>query len=315
MSCCGSTDRIGQTAETEKTAAMPADVAAIADPTPPPRSRFEGGRSHTGTRNPALPQDGEGILREHRLKPFEAEQVLVTNARFAAFVKATGHVTVAERFGWGMVFRGLLDDPNSVAPGGGGTPWWGAVDGACWFAPEGPASSVAKRADHPVTHIAWEDARAFAAWAGGRLPLKAEWEHAARGGLADPRFPWGDREPDDTDFLPCNIFQGRFPGHNSRADGWEGTSPVTAFAPNGAGMHDMAGNVWEWTAEPFRIRSAAAGARARNDHARARGEKLMKGGSFLCHISYCYRYRIAARLAVVADSGGCNAGFRLFHDI
>ena len=140
MSCCGSTDRIGQIAGTEKTTAMPADVAAIADPTPPSRSRFMGGRSHTGTRNPALPQDGEGILREHRLKPFEAEQVLVTNARFAAFVKATGHVTVAERFGWGMVFRGLLDDPNSVAPGGG-TPWWGAVDGACWFAPEGPARS------------------------------------------------------------------------------------------------------------------------------------------------------------------------------
>ena len=152
MSCCGSTDRIGQIAGTEKTTAMPADVAAIADPTPPSRSRFMGGRSHTGTRNPALPQDGEGILREHRLKPFEAEQVLVTNARFAAFVKATGHVTVAERFGWGMVFRGLLDDPNSVAPGGGGTPWWGAVDGACWFAPEGPASSAGPSAFWALRH-------------------------------------------------------------------------------------------------------------------------------------------------------------------
>ena len=214
-----------------------------------------------------------------------------------------------------MVFRCLLDDPDAVPPGGGGTPWWGVVEGAAWFAPEGPASSIEDRPDHPVTHVAWDDAVAFAKWAGGRLPTEAEWEHAARGGLSgDPRFPWGEREPDDTGFLPANIFQGRFPEANTCADGWRGTSPVGSFAPNGAGLYDMAGNVWEWTAEPFLIRSASRAAKARNDHARRLGERLMKGGSFLCHISYCYRYRIAARLAVSADSGGCNSGLRVFYD-
>ena len=173
---------------------------------------------------------------------------------------------------------------------------------------------MSKRADHPVTHIAWEDAQAFAQWAGGRLPTEAEWEHAARGGLEDPRFPWGDEEPNDRDFFPCNIFQGQFPSQNTCAEGWRGTSPVTAFKPNGAGLHNMAGNVWERTAEPFHIRSAGRTAKIRNQHARQNNEKLMKGGCFLCHISYCYRYRIAARLATEADSGGCSAGMRVFYD-
>ena len=313
MACCGSATR-GGTATLSRRAVSSA-VVQIADARAPEPVRFAGGHSHTGTRKPALPQDGEGIVREHRLKPFAVDPVPVTNARFAAFVASTGYVTVAEKFGWGLVFRGLLDDPASVPPGGGGTPWWGMVEGAAWFAPEGPTSSVEDRADHPVTHIAWDDAVAFAKWAGGRLPTEAEWEHAARGGLeGDPRFPWGEREPDDTDFLPANIFQGRFPETNSRADGFAGTSPVGHFEPNGAGLYDMAGNVWEWTAEPFRIRSAGRAAIARNEHARKANERLMKGGSFLCHISYCYRYRIAARLAVAADSGGCNSGLRVFYD-
>jgi formylglycine-generating enzyme required for sulfatase activity len=292
---------------------LPAAVATLADARPPARIGFAGGASHTGTRRPALPQDGEGILRRHRLKPFQADAVPVTNARFAAFVAATGHVTVAERFGWGTVFRGLLD-PAPPPAGIGAQGAWCAVEGAAWFAPLGPGSSVAALPDHPVTHIAWDDARAFAAWAGGRLPSEAEWEHAARGGLEDPRFPWGDREPDDRAFLPANIFQGRFPDLDTGADGFRGTSPVAHYPANGAGLHDMAGNVWEWTAEPFLIRSPGRAAQERNRQARRNGERLMKGGSFLCHVSYCYRYRIAARLAVAADSGGCNAGLRVFYD-
>jgi formylglycine-generating enzyme required for sulfatase activity len=114
--------------------------------------------------------------------------------------------------------------------------------------------------------------------------------------------------------MPCNIWQGRFPEENTLADGWIGTSPVKAFPPNGAGLFDMAGNVWEWTVEPFRIRSASRFATQRNEASRTLGQKLMKGGSFLCHISYCYRYRIAARLALVADSGACNSGLRVFYD-
>ena len=313
MSCCGAMDR--SDIHREPQAGPSVAAVGIADARAPARVEFAGGRCHTGTRNPVLPQDGEGVVRQHRLKPFAVEATPVTNARFAAFVAATGYVTVAERFGWGMVFRGLFDDPNSVPPGGGATPWWGVVDGACWHAPEGPSSSVDGRADHPVTHVAWEDARAFAAWAGGRLPSEAEWEHAARGGLqGDPRFPWGEREPDDSNFLPANIFQGRFPELNTAADGWRGTSPVGSFAPNDAGLYDMAGNVWEWTGEPFQIRSASRNATLRNEHARQRDEKLMKGGSFLCHISYCYRYRIAARSGVAADSGTSNTGFRVFYD-
>lgn len=289
---------------------------AFADATPPPRIAFAGGDSHSGTLRPELPQDGEGLVRQHRLRPFAVDSVPVTNARFAAFVAATGHVTESERFGWGPVFRHLLPDPAVVPPSDTRVPWWVRLDGACWHAPEGPGSTVADRADHPVTHISWADATAFAAWAGGRLPTEAEWEHAARGGLAgDPRFPWGEQEPDDVTFLPANIWQGRFPDLNSRADGWLGTSPVGAFPANGAGLHDMMGNVWEWTADPFLIRSLSREARLRNHHARRENQKVMKGGSFLCHRSYCYRYRIAARSGTAADSGTSNTGFRVFYDL
>jgi len=295
---------------------VPAAAAEIADARPPLRIGFPGGRSHTGTPNPVIAEDGEGIVRRHRLEPFAVDAELVTNARFAAFVTATKYVTEAERFGWGLVFRELLPDPNAVPSPGGAPPWWVVVDGAAWHAPEGPSSNITDRADHPATHMSWSDARAFAAWAGGRLPSEAEWECAARGGLADdPRFPWGDREPNDTEFMPCNIWQGHFPELNTRADGWLGTSPVGTFPANRAGLFDMAGNVWEWTSEPFVIRSAGRAAVARNEESRSQNRKVMKGGSFLCHISYCYRYRIAARHATAADSGSSNTGFRVFYDV
>ena len=145
----------------------------------------------------------------------------------------------------------------------------------------GPGSDLAGRENHPVVQISWNDARAFAAWCGGRLPTEAEWEFAARGGLADPRFPWGDEEPDELDQV--QHLARNFPNSNTIADGFLGTSPVTAFAANGAGLYGMAGNVWEWTADPFRIRSLTEQARLRNEHAARTGDKLVKGGSFLCH--------------------------------
>ncbi len=314
VTCCGA-EIPGDRVAGEPVAPVPASVLAIADPAPPARAAFAGGRSHVGTDRPMIPQDGEGPRRPVTLAPFAVDTVPVTNARFAAFVAATGYATEAERFGWAPVFRPLLPDAGAVAPSASRTPWWVRCDGAAWFAPEGPGSDVAGRADHPAVHLAWEDARAFAAWAGGRLPSEAEWEHAARGGLSDPKFPWGDRDPDDIGYFPCNIWQGRFPDANTRADGWMSTSPVGCFPANGAGLHDMSGNVWEWTAEPFRLRSLRREAKARNAHSRATGEKVMKGGSFLCHVSYCYRYRIAARSAVAADSGGSNAGMRVFYDV
>nr|WP_280157153.1 formylglycine-generating enzyme family protein [Wenxinia saemankumensis] len=274
---------------------------------------FDAGRSHVGTDAPVIGPDGEGPRRSVELSPFAIDAVPVTNARFAAFVAETGFVTVAERYRWAPVFRDLIPARRRPAPSNSSTPWWVACEGAAWFAPEGPGSDLAGRADHPAVNVAWEDARAFAAWAGGRLPSEAEWEHAARGGAPDPRFPWGDREPDDTAFLPANIWQGRFPDLNTLADGWAGPSPVGRYPPNPAGLFDMAGNVWEWTADPFRVRSRNAVAQARNAQSRNRREKVMKGGSSLCHASYCYRYRIAARFGTPAESGASNTGVRVLY--
>jgi formylglycine-generating enzyme required for sulfatase activity len=273
-----------------------------------------GGRSHVGTDTPLLRADGEGPARPVRLAPFGIEAVAVSNARFAAFVAATGYRTEAERIGWSFVFRGFL--PREAArrlPPSVDAPWWAGVEGACWSAPEGPGSSTEGRARHPVVHVSHADALAFAGWAGGRLPSEAEWEHAARGGGAGP-YPWGAAEPDDTGFLPCNIWQGRFPEHNLVRDGHAGTAPVDSFAPNGLGLFNMAGNVWEWCADPFRIRSAGRQAQARNAAAQAQRQRVIKGGSYLCHRSYCHRYRIAARLGMPPDSATGHLGFRLAHD-
>lgn len=265
-----------------------------------------------GTDHPAIPQDGEGPMRSVMLKPFGMGTTTVTNAQFAAFVEMTGYVTDAERFGWSPVFNALLDvSPKPVS--NSATPWWVVVDGACWRTPEGPGSSVKDRMDHPVVQVSWRDAQTYARWSGGRLPIEAEWEYAARGGLADPRFPWGDDEPDDEN-IHANIWQGQFPHNNTQADGYLGTSPADAFAPNGAGLFGMAGNVWEWTADAFKVRSLSRQAKSRNRQATETGEKVAKGGSFLCHISYCYRYRIAARMALTEESCASNVGFRVAYD-
>ena len=161
-------------------------------------------------------------------------------------------------------------------------------------------------------HVTWNDATAFAAWVGGRLPTETEWEHAARGGLGDVRFPWGSEEPDDTSVFPCNIWQGAFPHHNRMGDGFLGTAPARSFAPNGFGLYNMVGNVWEWTSQPFRVSSVRS--RVKRLHAAKSGYKLAKGGSFLCHASYCYRYRIAARIGLSPDSSLSHQGFRLVYD-
>ncbi|HTV67663.1 MAG TPA: formylglycine-generating enzyme family protein [Rhizobiaceae bacterium] len=283
---------------------------------PPRRINFQATRSFVGTDEPIIARDGEGPRRPVKLRRFALETTTVTNARFTTFVAATGYVTEAERFGWSTVFRGLLPPGSADAalPAEGDLRWWTKIDGACWSSPEGSGSSIAERMDHPAVHLSWADARAFATWCGGRLPTEAEWEHAARGGLTDPRFPWGDEEPTDGRVF-CNIWQGEFPRSNSLADGYLGTSPVDRFAPNGDGLYGMAGNVWEWTQDAFRVRSASQDAKARNKTARETSEKVLKGGSFLCHRSYCYRYRIAARSAMTSDSSTSNAGFRVAYDL
>ena len=272
-----------------------------------------GGRSLLGTNRPILTADGEGPLRTTRVKPFRIEPTAVTNARFEAFVSATGYETDAERLGCSFVFQNFLPAAERDKPRVAAAPWWCEVQGACWRDPFGPGSADRREPDHPVVHISWHDARAFASWAGGRLPSEAEWEHAARGGLGDVRFPWGDEEPDDTGTFPCNIWQGAFPEKDLALDGYAGLAPAQSFAPNGYGLFNMVGNTWEWTSEPFKVRSLKKSARVA--HAGTRGYKLVKGGSFLCHASYCYRYRIAARSGTSPDSSTSHTGLRLVYDI
>lgn len=306
-SCCapsrpGST---GTAPSPEHPAAGPAQAG--------PRVEVPGGRALVGTARPVILPDCESPPRRVRVKPFLIGAGAVTNAEFARFQTATGYVTEAESIGWSFVFAAQV--PDSVGPTRGvpEVQWWRRVDGSNWRDINGPGTQAeAWHPDHPVVQVSWSDARAYADWVGGRLPTEAEWEHAARGGLDDARYPWGDREPDETGFLPCNIWQGRFPAHNTCADGFATTAPALSFAPNGYGIHNMCGNVWEWTAEPFRLRSLKAEARARM--ADLAGYKLLKGGSFLCHWSYCHRYRIAARTGNSPDSATTHQGFRVVWD-
>ena len=274
----------------------------------------KGGESFVGTHEPILTMDGEGPERKVTVNDFFLEAEAVTVSRFADFVAATGYVTEAEKFACAAVFTGLLQDKALIAQNVTQTPWWARVDGAVWNRPEGPGSSIETRLDHPVTQVSWNDALAFAAWVGGRLPTEAEWEHAARGGNRRRRYPWGEEEPTD-DKIFCNIWQGRFPQQNTLADGFYGTAPARSFTPTEDGFYNLAGNVWEWTAEPFRVRSLSRQAKLRNEQAKKSADKLLKGGSFLCHKSYCYRYRIAARMGLSPDSASSNTGFRIAYDV
>jgi formylglycine-generating enzyme required for sulfatase activity len=306
--CCGDLSRDGEkiavSAPAIRNSGRRSDDAAIQIP---------GGASLVGTGRFEIPDDGENPLRRSVVKPFKIGATTVTNAEFKVFIEDTGYITEAERFGWSFVFWAQV--PEAVGPtrAVAEAQWWRRVDGANWRDINGPGTgSGAWHPDHPVVHVSWNDARAYAAWAGGRLPTEAEWEHAARGGLGDVRFPWGDKEPDDTDFLPCNVWQGTFPRENTIADGYATTAPAKSFEPNGYGLYNMVGNVWEWTSEPFKIPSLKK--RVRERLAKMKGYKLTKGGSFLCHRSYCYRYRIAARSGTSPDSTTTHQGFRVVWD-
>ena len=269
-----------------------------------------GGHTHVGTSKSVISGDGETPKRKVKLKSYKIGATTVTNNQFAAFVRATGYVTEAERIGNAGVFRGLLRDKHIEAPSKPAFPWGAIINEASWRAPEGPKSALDGRGDHPVVQISQKDAMAYCKWAGGRLPSEAEWEYAARGALPDPRFPWGDDEPSDNKVF-CNIWQGRFPDQNTELDGYYGTAPVRSFEPNGYGLYNMVGNVWEWTSEQFRVRSLSRGAKVRNAQAAKENQIIIKGGSFLCHVSYCYRYRIVARHPLEFSSAMSNVGFRI----
>ena len=258
----------------------------------------------------AYPADGEGPVHVVELSPFRLNAHAVTTAWFAEFVDATGHLTEAEQFGWSFVFAGLLPDDFPDTRGVSGSEWWRQVEGAHWRHPEGPQSDLDGRQDHPVVHVSWNDAQAFCAWSGTRLPTEAEWEFAARGGLDGMAFPWGDElEPDGRHMM--NVFQGAFPYANSCADGFAGTAPVNTFEPNGCGLYNMTGNVWEWCADWFDPTTYLQGGRRDPSGPEQGTSRVMRGGSYLCHQSYCRRYRVSARSANTPDSSTGNLGFRV----
>jgi formylglycine-generating enzyme required for sulfatase activity len=259
----------------------------------------------------------------------------VTNAEFATFVAATGHVTVAERapraedypgvpperlVAGSAVFRQPPGPVDLANPGN----WWFYAPGADWRHPWGPESTIAGRDDHPVVHVAYADALAYARWAGTDLPTEAQWELAARGGLEGAAFAWGEDLPPDGP-PPANVWWGEFPWQNLR-ERPPGTTPVGAYPPNGYGLSDMAGNVWEWTRDWYQPGHAVASpcclprnptgpAAAQTDPAApAIPMRVLKGGSFLCSRNYCFRYRPAARIAEAVDTSTCHLGLRCVVD-
>jgi formylglycine-generating enzyme len=258
----------------------------------------------------AYPDDGEGPVHEVAVAPLRVDAYAVTNARFADFVDVTGHRTDAERYQWSFVFGGFLPDDFPDTRAVSNAPWWRQVYGADWRHPEGPQSDLDGRLNHPVVHVSWSDARAYCHWSGTRLPTEAEWEYAARGGAARTAFPWGDDlEPGGEHRM--NVFQGTFPAMNTGADGYLGTAPVDAFPPNGFGLYNVTGNVWEWCADWY---DATYYATSPRDDPRGpdRGtSRVMRGGSYLCHLSYCKRYRLSARGGIKPESSTGNLGFRV----
>lgn len=269
----------------------------------------------------------EGPVVEREIAAFELDEHPVTNSDFQRFVTATGYVTVAERPLDPADFPGA--DPAALVPGAlVFTPatgpvdlsdwrqWWRWQPGAHWRAPFGPDSSIDDRMSHPVVQVAYEDAVAYATWAGKRLPSEAEWEWAARGGLVGARYAWGE-ELRPAGALMANTWQGDFPYRNSGANGWTGTSPVGAFPANEYGLHDMIGNVWEWTAQPWTawhgmVPTVQRGLRTDLLGTAAAGpaRRVTKGGSHLCAPEYCIRYRPAARSSQTEDSATTHLGFR-----
>ncbi|XP_064289211.1 formylglycine-generating enzyme [Passer domesticus] len=275
-----------------------------------PMVLIPGGVFTMGTQEPQIQQDGEGPARRVHLGSFYMDQYEVSNLDFESFVNSTGYVTEAEKFGDSFVFEGLLSEAvkADIHQAVAAAPWWLPVKGASWRHPEGPDSNISSRMDHPVLHVSWNDAVAFCTWAGKRLPTEAEWEYSCRGGLENRLFPWGNKlQPKGQHY--ANIWQGEFPTNNTAEDGYKGTAPVSAFPPNAYGLYNMVGNAWEWTSDWWAVLHSPQ--ELHNPQGPSSGtDRVKKGGSYMCHKSYCYRYRCAARSQNTPDSSASNLGFR-----
>lgn len=306
-------------------------------PTAPPGMVWVPGGEFTLGTDSALGRPDEKPAHRVRVDGFFMDAAEVTNGQFRTFVEATGYVTTAERpVDADAVLRQSppgtpRPPPERLAPGSlvfRMTPgpvdlrdysqWWAWTPGACWKHPEGPGSSTDGRDDHPVVHVSWDDAVAYCQWAGKRLPTEAEWEFAARGGPDGKPYAWGDDAPGAGGKWQANIWQGDFPYRNTAADGFAGTAPVKSYPPNGYGLYDMAGNVWEWCADwykrdLYRERAGPGVVVNPTGPAAADGpvpQRAQRGGSFLCSDEYCTRYRPGARHGCPPDTGMSHIGFR-----
>lgn len=259
------------------------------------------------------PGDGETPVHDVALGAFTIDATSVTNADFATFVDATGFSTESEKQGFSAVFHlaftGTDDDILGTAQD---APWWYGVRGASWRHPGGPGSTIEDLDTHPVVQVSWDDAQAYCAWAGRQLPTEAQWERASRGGLSGARYPWGDELParQTGRSWPCNIFQGSFPGLNTVEDGFLTTAPVRTFEPNDLGLWQTVGNVWEWCEDFFDPTYYANSPTTDPGGPDSGTTRVIRGGSYLCHDSYCNRYRNAARTSNTPDSASGNMGFR-----
>lgn len=304
------------------------DPASDSDPAPAPMVRVPGGTFRMG--RPDGPAD-ERPVHEVTVSAFDMDATEVTVGQFAAFVKATGYVTTAEKVPDPQKYPDA--DPAYLKPGSAvfvpmgadlGSPvWWRYVGGASWRHPEGPGSSVKGKKNYPAVHITWEDASAYATWAGKRLPTEAEWEFAARGGLDQQPYCWGAQKNGADGTWYANAYQGTFPERDAGDDGFAGLAPVKSFPPNAYGLYDMSGNAWEWCSDWYDPGYYAASpktdpqgpvAGALVDGER-QPQKVRRGGSFLCDDSYCRRYVPSARDKNPTDSSANHTGFRCVRDV
>lgn len=310
--------------------AFAAPAAALEDAIKLPGGRFEMGCKDCQLED-ALP------VHPVEISSFWMDATPVTNAAFAQFVAATQYRSIAERKPNPKDYPGVPADklvpgsgvfqsPLRIASLANALQWWVYKEGASWKHPEGPKSTIQERLEHPAVHIAFPDAEAYCRWAGKRLPTEAEFEYAARGGLIGKRYAWGDELKQKGKWM-ANVWQGTFPVHNAAEDGYQATSPVAAFPPNGYGLYDVGGNVWQWTSDWYRADTytkAAASGLSRNPkgpgssedpHEPSVPKRVQRGGSYLCSDQYCTRYYVGSRGKGAVDSSGSNTGFRCARDI